>query len=94
MITIILLFLTIYLLIDASKEYHERKYLESILNYYKWHNILFDIPPHSGWYLVQTNDNKQRIKVLYYSMKKECWEYPDKNMLVAYCRLPNYLYPQ
>ena len=67
--------------------------LESILYYYRWHGA-FDYPRSTGWYLVQTDDNKKKIKVLFYDVEKNSWDYFEKSKIISWCHLPNYLYPQ
>lgn len=75
-------------------EQRKRQSLESILYYYRWHESLFDCPHNSGWYLVQTDDNEKQIKVLFYNIEENQWNYSGKAKIIAWCHLPNYLYPQ
>ena len=87
----IILILFTFILINKDKKI---KNLESILNYYKWHDALFDEPPHSGKYLIQIDDNKENIVVSRFDMRKKLWDFSNKEKIIAWCRLPNYLYPK
>ena len=73
-------------------EQRKRQNLESIFYYYRWHNALFDCPYNNTWYLAQTNDKEQKIKVLFYNSEENQWNYFGE--VIAWCHLPNYLYPK
>lgn len=91
--TIIIIFL-IYSYFIINNQNKRIKSLESVLDYYKWHSALFEEPPHSGKYLLQTGDNKENITVSKYNIKKKMWDFQNQEEIVAWCRLPNYLYPK
>lgn len=91
-ITIISFLIYSYVLINNQNK--KIRSFESILDYYRWHSALFEEPPHSGKYLLQTGDSKENITVSRYDMKKRMWDFSNQDEIVAWCRLPNYLYPQ
>ena len=87
----LILFLILY---DKNKYIKE---LESLLEYYRWHDAIYDLPINETWYLTQTNENNPKIKVLFYCTKQKQWYednlYQIRNEgVVAWCHLPNYLY--
>lgn len=86
-----ILIISLLIIINQNRKIEN---LESIIYYYKWHGALFDYPHSSGWYLVQTDDNEKKIKVLFYNIEKNNWDYFGKNKIISWCHLPNYLYPQ
>ena len=86
-----ILIISLFIIINQNRKIEN---LESILYYYKWHGALFDYPHSSGWYLVQTDDNEKKIKVLFYDVEKNNWDYFGKSKIISWCHLPNYLYPQ
>ena len=91
-ITIITFLIYSYILINNQNK--KIRSLESILDYYRWHSALFEEPPHSGKYLLQIGDNKENITVSRYDIKKRMWDFSNQDEIVAWCRLPNYLYPK
>lgn len=84
----------IYSCILINNQNKKIKNFESILDYYKWHSVLFEEPPHSGKYLLQIDDNKENIIVSRYNIRKRIWDFSNQEKIVAWCRLPNYLYPK
>ena len=91
-ITIITFLIYSYILINNQNK--KIRSLESILDYYRWHSVLFEEPPHSGKYLLQIGDDKENITVSRYDIKKRMWDFSNQEEIVAWCRLPNYLYPK
>ena len=94
-----LLILLICMIIIYS-DYKKLKHYESIEEYYGWKDCVESPPPHSGKYLLQygikENDEKQIIiiQVIYYNARKKEWlTIPDNCSNIAWCHLPNYLYP-
>ena len=73
---------------------------ESVMKYYEWHEAIFNPPKNNCWCLIQTGDNTcQKMRVSFYNIEKYQW-YRDKrciyeeNNVVAWCHLPNHLYPE
>lgn len=93
-LNIIYLLIIFILIIIIHYQYKTILYFKSILQYYKWHDCLTDAPKHSGKYLVQTNNEKDKIKVSFYNMGKKQWDLSNEINVVAWCHLPNYLYPE
>lgn len=88
-LTIIVLFIIIY------NDYKKISHYESIEKYYKWRNCILK-PPHSGKYLLQyttEEDDEYQVIVTHYNARTEQWILPNNTLPVAWCHLPNYLYP-
>ena len=93
-LNIIYLLILFILIIIVRYQHKNIIHFKSILQYYKWHDYLIKIPEHSGKYLVQTNDENDKIKVSFYNMRKKQWDLSNEINVVAWCHLPNYLYPK
>ena len=87
---VILIVLFIYKILSFNKD---NKELNSILDYYRWHNALFEPPTSDGKFLIQTDDKNDKIKISFYSHEYETWNLPQNINVIAWCHLPNHLYP-
>lgn len=91
----IIYLLILFILVMVIRYQHKNIiHFKSILQYYRWHDCLTDAPKHNGKYLVQTNDENNKIKVLFYNTGNQQWNLSNEINVVAWCHLPNYLYPK
>ena len=93
-LNIIYLLILFILIIVVLYQYKNIIHFKSILQYYRWHDCLTDTPKHNGKYLVQTNDENNKIKVLFYNTGNQQWDLSNEINVIAWCHLPNYLYPK
>lgn len=90
------LLLIIICIVIIYNNYKKIKHYESIMEYYKWRSCVFQSPLHSGKYLLQysiKDNDEHQIVVTHYNARKKEWVLSDDLMPVAWCHLPNYLYP-
>lgn len=94
LIIICLFFISIIVIDDKNKQIKE---LESIIEYYKWHDGIYDLPKNSAWYLAQTENKDKKIKVLFYDTERQQWcknqfSWAYTEYVIAWCHLPNHLF--
>ena len=73
---IIFFLILIILSVIIYNQYDVIKHYKSNIEYYKWHDSIFDPPKSTSWYLVQTNDNEKKIKVLFYKASEDLIGFP------------------
>lgn len=95
LIIFLIIFLNVLIFfIIINNQRKKIKHLESILFYYKWHDALFEEPTCTGNYLTQTKNKENKISINKYDIEKRMWVSIDEKNIVAWCRLPNFLYPE